>query len=124
MDIRGPAPSVDAAIDPFVQAANFFCPIISLSCNAPIEDLQPELAFDVTPGVKHRPYFQQFLLDERIMPIRRRRVPVDLTFALAAAMAKHPRSDRLHRAAVHYYQALQFWRPGYETFALAHLYMG
>jgi hypothetical protein len=124
VDIRGPAPSVDAAIDPFVQAANFFCPIISLSCNAPIEDLQPELAFDVTSGAKHRPYFQQFLLDERIMPIRRRRVPVDLTFALAAAVAKHSGSDRLHRAAVHYYQALQFWRPGYETFALAHLYMG
>lgn len=123
VDIRGVAPTLDAAIDPFVQAANFFCPIISLSCNAPIDDLQPELAFDVTPGSKHRPYFQQFLLDERIMPIRRRRVPVDLTSGLALAVATHQRGQRLHRAAVHYYQALQFWRPGYETFALAHLYM-
>ncbi len=74
VDIRGPAPSLDAAIDPFVQAANVFCPIISLSCNAPVEDLQAELAFDATPGAEHRPYFQQFLLDKRIMPIRRRRV--------------------------------------------------
>jgi hypothetical protein len=122
-EIRGSAPSLDTAINTFVQAANAFCPLIALTCNAPIEDLQPDIAYDATRGSERRPFFQQFLLDERIMPIRRRRVPVEAAAALAMAMAKHSSSDRLHRASVHYYQALQNWRPGYETPALAHLYM-
>lgn len=123
-EIRGSAPSLDTAINTFVQGANAFCPLIAFTCNAPIEDLQPDIAYDATPGSERRPFFQQFLLDERIMPIRRRRVPVEAAGALAMAVAKHSSSDRLHRAAVHYYQALQNWRPGYETLALAHLYMG
>jgi hypothetical protein len=65
-EIRESAPSLDAAINTLVNAANLLCPIIALTCNAPIEDLQPEIAFDATPGSVQRPYFQQFLLDERL----------------------------------------------------------
>jgi hypothetical protein len=122
-EIRGTAPSLDAAINTFVQAANFFCPPISLACNAPIEELQPEIAFEVTPGLVQKPFFQQFLLDERIIPVQRRRIPVDIAGALAVAIAKPP-LELLHRAAVHYHQALQNWRPRSETLVLAHLYMG
>lgn len=122
--ITGSAPNLDAAINTFVQAANAFCPLLALTCNTPIEDLQPELAYDATPGSVSRPYFQQFLLDERIMPIRRRQVPLEQAIAVVKAVTAHPSGEILHRTAVHYYQALQNWRPGYETMALAHLYMG
>src|SRR6266511_3654768 len=66
-EVRGEAESIYEALQEFTTAAQNLMPLLSMSANAPIENLQPELAFESTPGVEEREYFQQFLLDERLL---------------------------------------------------------
>jgi len=124
VDVRGSGSSFIKAIEAFSVAARSIAAVISVSTNASIGDLEPELAFNITPGLKKREYFQQFLPEERIRQHSGRKVDMKATFGLLAALAKHPDGDRLHRAAVLYHNALQSWRPGHEIPAIAHLYIG
>ena len=81
-----------------------------------------EFAFSVnlvgrTPG-------EQFLLDERLLPYRPRKVHARATKELMQAVVKNPEKDRLLRASAQYFHALQEWGPGQEIMALAHIYIG
>ena len=124
VDVRGPAPSLKLAIEVFTNAARCIAAIISVSSNAPVDDLEAELAFNITPGLKKREYFQQHLLEERIRPGQGRKVNLEAALGLLRAIGEHPEGDRLHRAATHYHHALQDWKPGHEINALAHIYIG
>jgi hypothetical protein len=123
-EITGKAPDLNTAIEVFTGSAPILHPILVLSANAPSEDLSPEMAFNSGPRQREREYFQQFLPEERMLPFRRRTVPTDAVEAILQALGTHGDNERLQRALVQYYQALQNWGPGQEIMALAHIYMG
>lgn len=123
-EVTGPAPDLKSAIAAFGQSAQNLVPVLSVSANAPIEDLTPELAFESAEGLEEREYFQQFLVDERVLPYRRRPVPCDLTHAVLEALGKSTEQDRIHRAMAHYCHALQHWGLGSEIISLSYIFMG
>ena len=93
VDVRGPAPSLDEAMEAFWNAAQIPVAVIALTTNAAIEDLDLHLAYDNTPGRSEREFFQNFLLDERGIPRQGRRVPVEATVSLLRAVDTHPERD-------------------------------
>jgi hypothetical protein len=79
IEITGPSTSLKNAIRTFTNAARALAIFVSFCANAPIEDLQPELAFDNTPKLDEREFFQQFLLNEGLRPFMGRLVVIDST---------------------------------------------
>lgn len=124
VDARGSAASLDAAIEAFANAAHGLASVVAMSANAPIDELDVHLAYNNTPGLDEREFFQSFLPDESGMPRQGRRTNVEATVGLLGALDSHLEAKRLLRAIAQYHLALANWRPGRETLALAHLYMG
>jgi hypothetical protein len=112
--VEGTAPSLDEALSEFVSAAQSVVPLVSIVVNGPTDDLVPELGFDVSPDITERDFFQHFLLEERILPYRRRAVSISTLRGVASALATHPENEQIHRAMSHYHRALQEWQPGCE----------
>jgi hypothetical protein len=123
VDARGSAPSLSEAINAFWNAAQSLLTVVALSANAPIDDLDVHLAYDNTLGEREREFFEQFLPEERGIPRQGRRTNIAATVAVFQALAHHPENERLLRAVGQYHLALSNWKRGYETLALAHLYM-
>jgi len=123
-DARGCAASLDSAVDAFANAAHSLASIVALSANSAVDELEVHLAYNNTPGLSEREFFQSFLPDESGMPWQGRRTNVEATIALLRALASHPEAERLSRAVAQYGVTLANWRPGRETLALAHVYMG
>lgn len=121
--IEGSASSLDEALSEFVSAAQSIVPLVSLVVNGPTEDLVPELGFDVSPDLAERDFFQHFVLEERLLPYRRRPVSIPFLREVASTLARHPENGRIHRAMAHYHRALQEWQPGCEIPAAHHLWM-
>lgn len=124
VEIRGRCSSINKAISIFANAALTLAEYFSFCVNAPIGDLQPELAFDNTPNIKKREYFQQFVTDERIRPYMGRIIDIASTEDVFRSIMHHADHERIYRAIVHYAQALKYWNYGKDIFSLAHLYMG
>ncbi len=124
VEARGEAQcALDEAIDAYQGAASAFVPVFSVSANAPASDLDVVLGYDATPGAEHE-FFQRLLPD--ITDIRHGRdVNAAGTAELFQALERHANDDRerLVRACVQYREALEHWKPGRETFAVAHLWM-
>jgi hypothetical protein len=123
IDIRGNAPMLDEALEPFANSALTLLPILTLSANAAIGELDVELGFDNTADITERDYFQNYIPSERDIPHPGRIIDVPATVALLKAFGAHPDSERLLRGANQYSIALQSWRLGQETLSLAHLWM-
>lgn len=111
-EATGAETGMDAALNAFTYGANTALPVISLVCNAPTEHLIPEFAFDTTPELSEREFFQNQLPDEEILPFRRREVPVAILQRVFTAIAAHPDADRIQRATAFYHHALQGLEPG------------
>jgi hypothetical protein len=123
-EARGTAPTLNAALQEFSRAVQSVCPVLVFLANSPVEDMTPELGYGVGEGLTEREFFQQFLSEDPIPLIERRRLSSDLVVRVLAALGKHTEFERLHRALAQYYQALRNWQPGQEILALAHLWMG
>ena len=123
-EVSGVAESLEDAIRRFPNAARTLTPIFDVALNASVEDLDLHLGFDGTRGREERKFFQNFAR-ESILTLRQFR-PVRTSFLshLAEAIALHPDTVRIHRAAAHYQQALRFWSFGDETRAVGNLWMG
>ena len=124
VDARGPASSLEEAVSVFGNAAGTVVPVIAFSTNAAIGDLEPELAYDNTPGLTTRDFLQSMLPDEPPVIHVRRRVNVGTVTALMKAVEEHEEKDRIGRAISQYSLALRHWRWGHEALATAHLFMG
>jgi hypothetical protein len=124
VDARGKAESIEDAVNEFSNIANFLCSFFATTANAWVGDLQAELAYNATPGLKRREYFQQSLPEGggTLQPARQGNS--EATLALLAAVNAHPDSEMLRRAVVHYGSALRHWKYGHEVLAVAHLWMG
>lgn len=123
-EVRGCAPSLNDAVQQFSGVVQSLCPVFTFIGNSPIEDMTPEIGYEVTPGVSERDFFQQFIREERLLILDRRRIPTDLAVRVLRALVSHAEADRIRRALGQYYQALRNWEPGQEVLALAHLWMG
>ena len=97
-------------------------PLIAFCVNAPIANLQVDVAFERDAEAGRREFFQRFMLDDRLTPISPRVVPTDGTTAFVTAIDAIPLSARtsLLQTIAQYYFALQNWVPGRESFVLAH----
>ena len=124
VEARALAATLEQAVTVSGNAAATVTPIISLATNASVGELDPELAFESTPGLFERQFFQIFVPGERGLISRGRIVNIDHVRALLAAIEGHPERDRLLRATAQYHQSLKYWRLGHEILATAHLYMG
>jgi hypothetical protein len=123
IEVRGNAPTLAEALEPFSNAGLFVLPILALSANAAVGEPEIELGFDNTEGLTERDFFQSYVPAERDIPHPGRGIDVSATVALMAAIGAHPDSERLLRGANQYKIALESWRLGRETFSLAHLWM-
>jgi hypothetical protein len=124
MDVRGQAPTLDLAINAAGNAAHFVAAFIAFAANASIGNLEVEIGYDNTLGRQAREYFQQFVPEELGMIRPSREVRPSSVTGLAQAISSHSDGEGLYRAVEHYRVALGNWRPGSETLALSHLYMG
>lgn len=114
-------------ISVFGGAAGQFLPTIALCANASVEDAEPKLAFDGTPGRHERAFFQNFVREEfGTLPPPRRLVTTEAIVGFVGSLIALPtrEADRLRRATAQYAMALRHWFPGNETMALAHLFIG
>lgn len=124
IDARGPAESVENAVSVFGGAAGSLATTISFSTNAAIGDLEPELVFNNTPGLKARDFLQSMVPDEQPIIHVGRKVNLEATLGLIKAIEAHSEKDRIGRVMSQYSLALRHWRWGHETLATAHLYIG
>jgi hypothetical protein len=121
IDIRGTAPSLAAALEPFANAGISMLPVLALSANAAIGELDIELGFDNTAGITEREYFQSYIPPEQDILHPGRAIDGPASTALLQAIGAHRDSERLLRGANQYRMALNSWRLGRETLSLAHL---
>lgn len=126
IDVRGPAPSLDAAIETFGNVARGMAAILSLTANAAIEDPTADVAIETTPGGEIREFWSR---DGPSYDWPRgfgRGIPTQLPQFVADAWFQQPEKDRerLFRAIVQYHHAVQNWTPGSEIAALSHIWIG
>lgn len=123
VEISGVAPTIDEALEVLGEAGRIWTPVLSLVTNAPIDDPEVVLAFDSTPGVTDREYFQIFRPVETGMPRPTRLAPVEWFAAAVGSVLAHSDSVRIHRAIVHHHEALKLWRPGHDLALVNHLWI-
>jgi hypothetical protein len=126
VEAQGEAPSLDDGVNAAWGVASSILPVIALTANAAIEDLQPHLAFETTAGVEDRAYFQSTVASERGLPGPAHRVPIDATVATLSAVSRSgskKTADRLMRAAGQYGIALRYWKRHYELLCVEHLFI-
>jgi hypothetical protein len=124
IDARGPIESLENAVSVFGEAAGSLASVISFSTNAAIGDLEPELVFDNTRGLKARDFLQSMIPDELSIIHIRRKVNLEATSGLINAIEMHSEKERIGRSISQYALALRHWRWGHETLATAYLYIG
>lgn len=124
IEARGEAScSLDDAMREYIRVANLFGPLISVTANAPVGHMTIHLAYDATPDVERHEFFENFLPDERGRPTSGRAVAPGAVHAVLSCLDTSTDRDRFLRSIEQYRQATQYWRPGWETFAVIHLWM-
>ena len=122
--VTGHARNAEVAIDQFLPPVSATMAALAVVTNAAVGEVELELAFDSTPGREVRPFLRNYLPPAEYIPLPPRTVNGEALPVVLRAIANHSRPDRLHIAIVQYYQALQHWKPGHDTLALSHLWMG
>jgi len=126
IEVTGPAPSLNIAVNTSASTANDFIRQVAFGANAWHGLINVHLAFNNTSGRQEREFFQNWVPDERGLPRQARDVDPDLMYRLLAAIATSKKRERprILRAITQYTDALQYWKQGNDLYALAHLYMG
>lgn len=123
IEIAGPAAELDVALETFANVGLMAIPLLAVSANATIGQLEIELGYESTPGISERDFFQAFVPGEREIARPGRVIDVALTSALAAAVQASPDRERLMRAMAQYHLALENWSMESSILAVAHLWM-
>ena len=123
VEVTGIGTSLADSIVPFANAGLVALAPISLTNNAAIADPEIELAFDSTPGVTVRDYFQSFVAQEQPILRQVRRIRIPLTCAVLSSLDRNADSERILRAANQYRLALDSWKVGLDTLCVSHLWM-
>lgn len=123
IEVKGTGNDLEKLIVPLANAGLALLPLLSLSANAAIGEPEVEIAFESTPKIASRQYFQQYLLPESSIVHLTRSIDIGATISLLKAISSHVDGERLRRAANQYCLSLQSWRLGREALSLAHLWM-
>lgn len=123
IEIRGNGPNLESVMNSFANAALICLPILAIATNAAIEEPELELAFESTPGVTQREYFQSFLAPEGNLLHSARFIDVQDTLALIHAVINHSEGERILRAISQYNIALRNWKFGHSTLSVVHLWV-
>ena len=123
VEVSGAADSIEDATSRFPNAGLALLPMLSFSCNATILEGDIELAFDSTPDIDRRAYFQNYLPPEPSQHHFGRYIDVETTARLLETLAVHGEAERIRRSINQYRIALESWRLGRETPCIAHLWM-
>ena len=123
IEIRGEGFSLEDSLVPFANAGLSLLPMLALSANAAVGESEIEVAFDSSPDVTERDYFQSYIPPESEIVYFARHIDIKVTVALLDAINRHPEAERLHRAVNQYRLALDGWKLGREALSLAHLWM-
>jgi hypothetical protein len=126
IDVRGEAKvELPEVVQAYANAGAQFLPLIAVSANAWVGDAEPKIGFDATPRTTERRHLMNFVPEEfGTLPRPGRNVDVVATVGLLEAVGKHRETERIRRAIAQYAMALDHWKKGHETMALAHLYIG
>lgn len=128
IEARGEAPTLEDGIAAAWAASATVLPIIALTTNVAIGELQPHLAFETTEGIEDRAFFQSTVETERGIPPPGRRVPVQAAVAVLDAVKTTGRANvrdatRLLRAANQYLLGLRYYRRNFELLCVSHIFM-
>lgn len=121
---RGPAYSLEDAVQRFANAARGGSTILALVANADLGILNPEIVFDASSERDQHEFLQIISPEHPLRAVPNRRVNVEDATSVSKALSAHPEILRLRRAMAQYSIALGLWNPGHEIQCLAHLYMG
>jgi len=123
LDAEGEAESIETAAAAFTNAGRVISAAIALITNAAIAPLEPEIVYEISPGLAERPFLQRFMPADEIA-LTSRFVDVNLLGSIMERLAAHPDRERIIRSASQYSEALERWGMGNELPTLAHLFMG
>lgn len=126
IEVTGPAPSLQIAVNIASATASDFARQVAFAANAWYGVINVHLAYDSSAGRKEREFFQNWVPDERGLPRQAREIDPDLMYRVLENIAKTSKREkpRIIRAITQYTDALQYWKLGNDLYALAHLYMG
>jgi hypothetical protein len=123
VEIRCTANSIPEAVGIYLNAAREIASIFCIASNAHVDDLEAEIAFEVTDGVSQREFFQAFLPEQPITVVPGRLIDVAVVRSFVDSLVKHPERERLLRTIGHYQLALEHWTLGSEVLAIGQLFM-
>ncbi|MCW2899246.1 MAG: hypothetical protein JWO67_1511 [Streptosporangiaceae bacterium] len=123
IEVRGEAPSLDAAVSHFPQVARPFAALLAFCANVAVGTPEAHIAYDISAGTDEREFLEVFLPDEGGLPAVGRIVRIEEYTDLVGALLRSTVGRRLGQALQHYELALRNWHYGGEYLAMAHLYM-
>jgi hypothetical protein len=98
IEARGPADSIEHAVSTFGGIAATITPIIAFTTNASVGQLEPELAFDSTPGRTERDFLQVFVPTEGNLISQGRVIDIPSVRTILTAVENHSEKDRGKRS--------------------------
>jgi hypothetical protein len=124
LDVIGEAETAEDAAAVFSNAGRDVAAFISLITNAAVAPVEPELVYEVTPGVTRRSFFQRFVPADAVT-LSSRFIDLETIGPLVEGLLKLPDKDRdrLARTISQYSEALRYWRMGNEVLVISHLWM-
>jgi hypothetical protein len=124
IDARGPAPSINHAVESFTNLAIFFTNIVSFCANGYSGPCEFHIGYEDTKEKNEIEFLQQFIAEGHDAPTISRKInPVAVT-SIVDLLSGNEHNERIHRAMSQYELALRYWSRGNEILATAHLYMG
>lgn len=123
VEVSGPAESLDEACNEFLDVGRALTPYVALTANAAIDDPQLLLAYDATPEATSHKFVQALRPSTTGQFRSSRRLDVGLVGPTLVPILGSREHDRLHRAVVHYSEALKAWGPGSDLRTVLHLWM-
>lgn len=124
IEARGQAESLNEAVEFFTNFANSILSVISFCANGYAGECIFHLAYDNTPQKNEREFFEQFVSDEKGLPLPSRVIKPNLVLPVLQQVASNPFFNRVTQAIVQYTLALEHWKRGSEVLCIAHLFMG
>ncbi len=115
--------SLDQAIVDLTNASTMVLPALAFCANAPIEEPEPEMAYELRVGENEHKLYQRQVFQEFGFPRARRRAPTAAITPFVQNWLSHPDAERIYRALVQYALALRHGAAGREVLAHAHFYM-
>jgi len=124
IEAKGNANSLNEAIESFTNTTSTLLAIISFCMNGYAGESQFSIGYEITPNIKKREFFEQFIQDERNLPLPSRKIAPNLILPVIDKLSQHRFNERLLTAIGQYVIALEYWKLGSETLSTAHLFIG